>query len=180
MKRTALTFAAILVLLSAGLFAATPAKWLNVHVVEAHDNTKVDVRLPLSLICSVLQNVKADHFTNGRIHFHGMKDGIDLKAIWQELRRSEPGELVKVDSDKEKVRVWRENGLLLVEVFEAGAKAGAPTVKVRIPESLVDLAFSKTTNEIDLKALAEGLAQIGSGDIVTVHEKGTDVRVWVD
>ena len=70
----------------------------------------------------------------------------------------------------------------LVQVFvdKVGKEGeGAEEVRIEVPVSLVDAILSGEGEEINLKAAIAEL-QNQRGNIVTVREKDTSVRIWID
>jgi hypothetical protein len=186
MKRTALLMSFIL-LLCGGLALSASERWINVHVEEADDDTKVDVRVPVALLAVALDCVHTEHIKNGKIQLdmHEMDVDVDFKRLWEELRKYDNTEFVKVESNKENVYVSRQGDLMVVKVFERrrdaddqdGAKLEA---LIKIPVRLVDAVLSSPTPELDLKALIAELDNLPSGDLVEVQDDKTHVRIWIE
>jgi hypothetical protein len=181
MKKLLFTAMAIGCLLAAGVQAQekapTPAKWVNIHVVETQDKTTVDVRVPLSLVAVVLDSIKTEEIHDGRIKIEIKDKEIDLKKIWAELRKVDNTDFVKVSSDKENVLVSRQGDLFVVKVTDPNVDT--PKVLIKIPVRIVDKVLSAEGDEIDLKLLVAELGTF-SGNLVEVHEEGNDVRIWID
>jgi hypothetical protein len=83
-----------------------------------------------------------------------------------------------VESEDENVRVFRKGDLVHVLVDNRGEKE--TQVQVEVPVSLVDALLSSTEgDEINLKAAIAELKK-KRGNIVTVTEPDTTVRIWID
>ncbi|HVR30429.1 MAG TPA: hypothetical protein VMS86_12955, partial [Thermoanaerobaculia bacterium] len=103
----------------------------------------------------------------------------DLRQFWQDVRDQEDATFVTVESPDATVRVAKEGHLLVARTTER-SDDGAQ-VDVRFPFAVLDALFQGTDeHRIDLVAAVRALAQYGDGDIVTVDDGETRVRVWVD
>lgn len=178
MTRGRWLLAAFILALPTLALAAEKDRWINVHVVEAKDKTNVDIRLPLSLVSVALDAIETDQLKNGKLNMEFSHAKLDFKKLWLELRKYDNTDFVKVESDKEKVLVSRKGGLFVVQVF--APQKQTPQVQVKIPVELMDALVKCEGNELDLKALLSQLAVVPSGDLVTVEEDDTQVRIWID
>lgn len=176
-KKTALIAIALMVLLGApALRAEEPTIWLNVEVNDATTGgPKVKVYLPLSLIEVVIDSLDT---TEVLTHLKADK-GIDLADLWRNLRDSDVDEFVRIDTDDEKVKVFKEGQTLRVTVQEAGYEE--PNVQIRVPFSIMDFLVEETgRGEF---RFSEFVAQLrGSLPLVLVEASHHDerVKVWVE
>jgi len=168
-----------MMLLAGMVLAEEPTRWINVHVLDLGDNTKVEVRVPLSLVSVALDCVKTDQLSNGKLKLKFDDTDVDFKAIWQELRKHDNTDFVKVDSPEANVTVSRKGALMLVNVVEKAEK-DAGTIEVKIPVTLMDALAKSEKDEIDLKAFVAELSKMTSGDLVTVKQKDAEVRIWIE
>ncbi len=178
MLRKTLTFAA-LTLLVAGLgLAEEPTRWLNVTVTESHDNTNVQLHLPMSLVSTVLDAVNTEEFHGGKIDLELDHADIDWIAVLKAVREAPDAEFVKVDAPDADVRVTKQGGTFLIKVVskeDSGEK-----VDVTVPASLLDAISVDEHNRLDVKALVARLSEVGNGDLVRVVSPDANVRVWVE
>jgi hypothetical protein len=82
---------------------------------------------------------------------------------------------VSVEEKDETIKVWRQGDQVHVRVEEKGQEE----VRVEVPVSLVDALLSSEGDTVNIKAAVAEL-QKKRGDIVTVSEPDTTVRVWID
>lgn len=168
-------------LVIAGLLSAAGARaadlWLHVSVDE-EDGAKVKVNLPLALVDKALAMVPDEHVRDGRVVLDDVEWTVpELRALWQEIANSPDMTFVTVEDDGENVRVWKENGYLMVQVREDGDDS---TVDVRVPGTVVDALLSGDGDQLDLSAALIALAAHGEGELVTVNDDRDRVRIWVD
>ena len=154
--------------------------WLHVHVQE-DGNENVRVNLPLSVAEKSLAMVPQDVLDGGQLKIddHQIQIG-QLREIWHELQTQPDFVLASVESDTETVHVSKEGGYLLVRVHEQGAETAPERVQVRIPERVVDALLSGTGDQLNIQAAFEALVAHGEGELVTVEEATSRVRIWVD
>jgi hypothetical protein len=173
------TFAALAALvLAAPLAAQTP--WIHVEVDErGREESRVRVNLPLSLVEVALEAAPEKIAKHSHIHLdhaHGDVDIEDLRRIWRELRRTGDAELFSVEEKNQKVSVRREGDRVLVDVDEHGS---GETVRIQVPVSVVDALFSAEGEELNVKDAVAELKKL-RGDIVSVDDGESKVRVWID
>ena len=180
MKKLILTgvgLVALAVLPAVAAHAENGTPWIHVRVEEAKDQTKVSVNLPLSVVEVALEAAPEMIESHGKIHL-GEDEKIKvqtMRKIWAELAAVGDTDLVTVESEEENVKVSRKGDL--VQIFVE--KKGQETVRVEVPVSLVDAALAGEGDEINIKAALAALRK-QRGDIVTVTEPGTTVRIWID
>lgn len=155
--------------------ADTP--WIHIRVEEAKEQSKVSVNLPLSVVQVALEAAPDIIEEHTKIDLGDEKFKVEtLRKIWQELSAAGDAELVTVESEKENIKVVRRGDL--VQVFVKSSEKGED-VTVEIPVSLVDAALSGEGAEINIKAAVAEL-QKQRGNIVTVRQPDTSVRIWID
>lgn len=151
--------------------------WLHVRVEEGHKASKVSVNLPMSVVEAALQMAPEAIAREGRFQIgHNGVSVADLRKLWAELKAAGDTELVSVEGKDETVKVSRKGDLVMVRVERPGTDEG---VRVDVPVSLVDAALAGEGDSIDVKALVREL-QKRRGDVVSVNEKDSKVRVWID
>jgi hypothetical protein len=66
---------------------------------------------------------------------------------------------------------------VLVKVFENKS----PKVDMRVPVPVVDALLAGSGDELDLRAALVAMQQQkGVGDVLTVNDNKTQVRIWID
>ncbi len=169
-----------LIALSTAALAAPAEKWLHVRVSESGDKPEiVRVNLPLTLVENLLPAIREDHLQGGKLRLEGVKiDGMDMKAVAQAVRASRDGEFVTIEDGDENVRVWKSGDTLNVRVVEGGDEPG--TVDVKVPLRLAEALFASEPGTVDLLSLIRGLKEQGDGEIVTIKDRTSHVRIWID
>ncbi len=178
-KFTRFAFVGLLLLALVALPAAAQERWFHIHVnEEGGDNANVVVNLPLSLIESALRLLPAEVHEEMRMELDDMEVELaDLREFWNEVRNQGDATFVTVDSDNESVRVSKEGNYLVARTIER-SENGAE-VDVRLPFSVLDGLFANEET-LDLEAAVRALAEEGDGEIVSVRDGDTRVRIWVD
>ena len=174
----------LMLLLAGGLvLAGTSGSWLHIHVDEGgHHGQKVRVNIPLSLVEELLPLIKVDKFDRGRIRIDSLGLGdefgdVDLEELWQAIKDVGDAEFVRVQTDDNDIRVFKEGDWLLIQASEGSRSQ----VEVRFPLAVVDALFSGEPGELDLLAAVEALSLHGKGgDLVRVNDGDTQVRIWID
>lgn len=170
-----------LLLLFAPLLAAaqeTAGRWFHVHVTEAEDGAEVRVNLPLAFIEKAVSMMPEEVSDEVRVELNdaGFEVG-ELRDLWQELRTSPDATFVTVDSSDETVQVRKEGDFLVARTTESTADGAQ--VNVRFPLDVVDALFSGDPDRLDLAAAIRALAAY-DGDMVTVDDRESRVRIWID
>jgi hypothetical protein len=158
-------------------------RYLHVRVVEAGERGEtVRVNLPLALAEAVLPAIKVNQLQNGKLRVHHAHiEDVDLHAILDAVRKAKDGEFVTVDSTRENVRVAKQAGYLLVEVREQDKDGKERNkVDVKLPLTVMEALLSGGKDELDLLAAIRALAKHGDADLVSVKDRNTTVRIWVD
>jgi hypothetical protein len=169
-----------LLLLTPLTYSAAADLWLHVHVDEGKNgDQRVRVNLPLSVIEQVIPMIENEHLKGGKVAMPHLSDqSIDLPALWQAIRDADDGEFVTVESTREVVRVAKSEGMMLVHV-DGDGEAGGARVRVTVPLPVVDALVAAGEQELDLMAAITELRAF-RGDLVTVEEDDSRVRVWID
>jgi len=161
--------------------------WIHVKVDdEGRNGDKVRVNIPMSLVKEVLPLIRHDGLRDGKIRLselgheigdldvEGLED-LDVRALWDAIRKLEDAEFVTVEGDDENVRVYKEGNFMLVEV-----DGGRDRVNIRVPLEVVGALFSGEPGELDLLAAIDALGNYTDGDLVHVQDGDSTVRIWID
>jgi hypothetical protein len=176
-KLIALAAAGVL-LLGAGTAAAQEASWIHVRVME-EDGAKVNVNLPMSLIEVALEIAEKEAFDGHGMHFGDHGDDVDvadIRRMWHELRDAGDAEYVTAEDGDETVRVFRQGDRVFVHVDEAGEEK----VRVEVPFTVVDTLLEGEGNELNLVGAVREMGRSNNGQIISVKDGDTQVRVWID
>jgi hypothetical protein len=167
----------VLVAVTGGIAAASDDRWIHVRVDDANGaKGRVDIQVPIALVSSLLPMLKNAH-AHGSIHVDA--DSVDLQEIrgyWTAVRSAKDGEYVTVRDADSDVRVSKRGGYFLVNVDD---KAGKSRVRMKLPLQLVD-AVLDGKDSIDINALGGALAKAPAGEILTVDDEDSHVRIWID
>lgn len=175
---------AMLVLLAAfGLQAQAQAQvaskqWLHVRVDSAKkggENVKVNV--PLALAETVLGMVKEKNVSSGKIKIEDKNfTAQDLRKIWNAVKAEGNAEFVTVQTQEVNLRVALEGAYLVVRTDETSPSQ----VQITLPTKVVDALLSGNDDELDLLAAIRALQETDSKEIVSIKDKETSVKVWID
>jgi transcriptional regulator of met regulon len=163
--------------------AGTEGRWLHVRVLDRSERVeKVRINLPLAMLETMATSVQAEHVKNGRMQVGDSGLTPDqLRAMWQALRSSGDMEFVTIESDDETVRVARSGNYMLAKI--EGSRDGDGSrgkVDVKVPLKVVDALLDAPEGELNFKGALQMLADYDDGDLVTIHDGTSDVRVWID
>jgi hypothetical protein len=170
----------LLLSFSGPVLAQTKDPWLHLEVHErSSDPALVKVNLPISMVDVALDIVKDEKFRHGRFRLDTDEISIaEMRRIWSELRKAGDGEFVSVEKKTETVRIARQGNLLLVKV--TGPDKQKAKVDLKVPITVVDALLEGSGDELNLKAALMAMQQRSSGDILTVNDEQTQVRLWID
>lgn len=178
---------AIAVLMLAGMaIAAAPAmagdRYLHVRVQDSDKGENVNVNVPLSMAEKILPAINNGDLHNGCVTIHQADlNGVDVRQILDAVRTAPDNEFVTVNDNRrgQHVRVAKSKGNIVVHVQDEQSKH--QEVEITVPMSVVDALFSTAKqDELNVAAALKTLAETGNGLLVTVHDAGQNVRVWVD
>ncbi len=180
----AITFLALLVVVASALpAAATDDLWLHVTIREAEEGN-VTVNLPLSFVEAAIPLIPEEEFQDGKIVIEDAEfSAEDLRGLLDAVRDSPDMTFVTVQADDGDVQVSKSGAYLLVRASEPGSgEDAAPTdVDVKVPLRVVEALLEGTAdNEINLLAGLRALADEGEGELATITEGQSKIRVWVD
>lgn len=171
--------AALIALCAAAVPAAADDLWLHVAVDEGPGGARVRVNLPLAMAETALGMIPEEEMRGGRVRFEDSEITVaELRQLWNELQSAPDATFVDIEETDQKVRVSKSGGYMLVRAFEGGEKR--QQVDVRIPAAVVDALLSGEGEQLDIAAAVRALASHGAGELVTVTDDETQVRVWVD
>jgi hypothetical protein len=159
--------------------AQTKDPWFHLEVRENRDEPElVKVNLPVSMLDVALKIARDKKMYQDRIRLDSHEISVqEMRQIWGELRKAGNAEFVTVEKRNETVRIAREGNFVLVKVFENKN----PKVDMRVPVPVVDALLAGSGDELDIKAALVAMQrQKGTGDVLTVNDNKTQVRIWID
>lgn len=155
--------------------------WLHVRVISTDGKGEtVRVNLPLELAEKVLPAVNHDRLHNGKVRIDSAEmNDVDLRALMDAIRTVKEGEYVTVQGDDNDVRVAREGHHLIIHVLDKG-RAKKSQMEVKVPMKVIDALLSAGKDELDLVAALHVLGEQGDTELVSVKDRESTVRVWLD
>lgn len=178
-RRGRLAAAALIALCAAAGPAAADDLWLHVAVDEGPEGARVRVNLPLTMAETALGIIPEEELRGGKVRFEDSEITVaELRRLWNELQDAPDATFVEVEETEQNVRVSKSGGYMLVKVVESGE--ASQQVDVRIPAAVVDALLAGEGEELDIVGAVRALAAHGAGELVTVTDDETKVRVWVD
>lgn len=178
--------AALLALIFTFLFAGAPAAlaqgdnlWLHVTVHEGEGGDNVSINMPFSVVDKAIPMIPEGQLEGGKLKLENEEiDVAQLRELWTAIKDSPDMNFVTVDGTDEKVRVSKAGAYMLVKV-EEGDEGGAH-VDIKVPMAVVEALLSGEGDTLDVAAAIRALADHGAGELVTVTEADSHVRVWID
>jgi hypothetical protein len=157
--------------------AAPDDRWIHIRV-DATDGAKgrVDIQVPVGMVSNLLPALQRAH-GHGSIDVDG--DSMDLAEIrgyWNAVRAAKDGDYVTVRDEDSHVRISKRRGYFRVNVDDKGGKS---RVRMQLPLPLVDAVFERGET-IDFEALGGALAKAPEGELLTVDDEDSHVRIWID
>lgn len=175
---------ALAALALAALVPAAPAAagdlWLHVVVDEDAPGDRVRINLPLHFVETAIRMIPAEEMRGGKIVLDDADfTARELRELWRSLDAAGDATLVQSESaDGTRVTASRKGGYLVVRTLDRGTRGDR--VDVKIPETVVDALLAGPGDEIDLAGALRALAAHGEGELVTVDDTRSRVRIWVD
>jgi hypothetical protein len=170
-------------LLVAAPGAAVEGRWFHLKVDDhSNDGAEVTVNLPLSLIEMAFEMIPEDlsQEVSGELEVELNNHGFDvaqLRQLWEEVRHGEDATFLQVREDDTEIRVSKQGDLFVAETV---GDSDEVRVDVRFPLQVVDALFSSGPDRLDFAAAIRALADYGTGDMVTVRDRDSSVRIWID
>jgi len=152
--------------------------WLHVEVNESKDDPEtVKVNLPFSMVDVALKIVQDKKLNGGKFRLNSTELSVpDLKKMWIEFKKAGNADFVTVEKKTENVKISREGNYLLIKVSENKQQK----VDLRVPVDVVDALLAAPGDELDIKAALVAMQQKGNSEILSVNDKDTKIRIWVD
>ncbi len=177
MRHKALIALMLLTLAFAG--AAAADQWIHVKVENGHDDEKVTVNLPFSLLNAAVAMIPEEVRHEGEISIDELDmDWDELMTLWREIKDAPEATFVTVETPDEKVVVKKEGEFVVIKTTEH-TEDGAD-VDVKFPLTVVEALLSGPEGTFDFVAAIEALADYGPGELVTVRDGDETVKVWID
>jgi hypothetical protein len=172
----------------AGLAAPADGKWIHIRVVDGDDRqSTVKVNMPVTALLSMADVIQDEHIKDGHIQIgHEGIDAAKLRDVWRSLRTAQDMDFITVESDDEQVRVAKSGRFMIARVNGHGHGRGSDDgadgeqVQVRVPLEVVDALLDAPEGQLNIKSALEALASQHSGELVTVTDGSSRVRIWID
>lgn len=186
MRRRVQAMAIAAFMIAAMAVAAAPAmaaeRYLHVRVQDSDKGENVNVNVPLSMAEKILPAINNGDLHNGCVRIHQADlNGVDVRQILDAVRTAPDNDFVTVNDNRrgQHIRVAKSNGNIVVHVQDEERRH--QEVEITVPMTVVDALFSTAKqDELNVAAALKTLAETGNGLLVTVHDAGQNVRVWVD
>ena len=172
----------VVLALALPLSAAASDRWFHVHVDDrSSGGAEVSVNLPLSLIDSALklipESVSRKLSTELGIELNDAGFSLDeLRDLWSDIRDGDDATYLTVRDNDVSFQVRKSGDFLLVESDESSDTQ----IDVRFPLPVIDALLSGPDGRLDFSAAIRRLAEYDDGNMVTVRDGDTTIRVWVD
>ena len=167
-----------------GLAAPSDGKWIHIRVVDGDDRaTNVKVNMPVSALISMADAIEDDHFKSGHVQIgHEGIDAAKLREVWQSVRNAKDMDFITVESDDEVVKVAKSGRFMIARVHDPreGKGPDGEQVQLRVPLEVVDALLDAPDGQFNVKSALEALASQHSGELVTVTDGSSRVRIWID
>jgi len=156
---------------------AADDRWIHVRVDDVDGGKgKVDIQVPIGMVTTLLPILKGRH-GHGSIEIDGGDvDLAELRRYWAAVRTAKDGEYVTVRDADSTVKIAKTGGYFRLTVDET---EGGSRVRMKIPVPLIDALLSGG-DDVDIDAVGTALAKVPSGEILTVDDDDSHVRIWID
>jgi hypothetical protein len=153
-------------------------RWIHIRVDDHDDGPgRVDIQVPIGMVSGLLPVLKHHSTHRGSLRLDGTDvDMQEIRSYWAAVRDAKDGEYITVRDADSKVRIAKKSGNLLVHVDES---PGGEKVRMTLPMALIDAVLAGG-DTLDVDALARALEQAPSGELLTVDDGDSHVRIWID
>lgn len=153
------------------------AQWLHVRVESPDEEESVKVNVPLSLVETVLPMIETEEFQRGRVQIDSEEITVpEMREIWEVVKAQGDYELASISTKDTSVRISIEGDTFFIRSREGSAS----DVLVTLPTRVVDALLSGEGEELNISSAVQALAASGGGELVSVKDGNTTVRVWLD
>jgi len=150
--------------------------WMRVQVNDqGGEHTKVKINLPLSLIEVVVDSIDKREFMAQIEQEH---PALDIKKLWGQIRKMDSQDFVTVESEKENIRVWKDNEFFRINVRHEGQNE--PSVEVKLPLAVMDYVFETDSKDLSFEDLVEKLRGHLPLTVVQVEHEDEHVKIWLE
>jgi hypothetical protein len=152
-------------------------KWIHVRVDDAGEaNARVDIQVPVGLVSTLLPALQGKHGVHALQVDGSNVDMADLRKYWNAVRDAKDGQYVTVRDAGSEVRISKSGGFLKLLVNDQG---GGSRVRMKIPVPFVD-AVMAGGDQIDADSIGTALEKAPLGDLLTVDDEDSHIRIWID
>src|SRR5688500_8060761 len=114
MRTKTLILSATLLVLLAGVSTAASKLWVHVHVEDAAKEETVKIKLPISVIETMLPIIEQKKLRDGHIKVHDSEFRVeDLRKVWNDIRDEGDMEFVSVQGKDKNIRMYIQGNYLL-------------------------------------------------------------------
>ena len=156
--------------------AVSAERWIHVRVDDTGDSgVRVDIQVPVELVATILPALEGEHVH--AIHVDGREvDLAEWRRSWNALRAAKDGDYLTVRDPQSDVRISKSGGFLRLTVDD---RNGGSRVRMKVPVRIVDAVLAGG-DAIDRDTLSRALGEVPLGDVLTLDDEDSHVRVWVD
>jgi len=139
----------------------------------------VRVNIPLTLVESIAPLLDdIDLGEGGRLRVNDKDlDAAELRKFLEAVKKSPDAEYITVESLDSHVVVSKHGDTLHIVAHEDGEDQKA---EIRMPIAVVDALVSAPDGRLNLSAAVKALGERGTGDLITVTDRESHVRIWID
>src|SRR5262249_14011948 len=155
-------------------------RWLHIRVEEhGESGERVRVNIPLSMVESVAPLLDdVDLGDAGRLRVNDKDlDAAEVRKFLEAVKKSPDAEYITLESLDSRVVVSKSGGMLRIRMHDEGEDERA---EIKMPIAVVEALLSAPDGRLNLSAAVKALGEHGSGDLITVTDHESHVRIWID
>ena len=163
--------------------AALASNWIHVEVTEDGGETMVKAQFPVSMVEVALGIAEDEIAESGALRLDDADITVEeLRAMWIELREAGDAEFVNIkETSGEHVSVYRKGDFVHVDVEDRSSYSDREEkVNIKVPVSVIDKLFEGEGEELNLRAALAELERAAHGQVISVMDGDTEVKVWID